>query len=184
MAKVRLAAQEPHVTRREALRRGAAFVAGASVGSQVLAATGAPGALAATVREVAPRAADKPGYGPLTQHTGEFSIPAGFTVFSFGVAGTPMSDGLPTPNFHDAAAAVDGGNGRVTLIRNQEGYDPGKALGPANAYDRVAQGGVTTSLWDPATGRLLGSSLILNRTDNKCNGGPTPRGSSRSCEGR
>src|ERR1700754_3439650 len=107
MAKVRLAAQEPHVTRREALRRGAAFVAGASVGSQVLAATGAPGALAATVRDVAQRAADKPGYGPLTQKTGEFSLPAGFTVFSFGVAGTPMSDGVADPNLHDGGTSGD-----------------------------------------------------------------------------
>ncbi|HEY6890714.1 MAG TPA: alkaline phosphatase PhoX [Solirubrobacter sp.] len=182
MAQIRLPAQEPHVTRREALRRGAAFVAGASVGAQVLAATGAPGALAETTRAVARRATDKPGYGPLTQHTGEFSLPAGFTVFSFGAAGTPMSDGLATPRFHDGTAAVDGGSGRVTLIRNHEGSDPGKAIGPANAYDRVAQGGVTTSLWDPATGQLLGSSLILNGTDNNCNGGTTPWGSWLSCE--
>src|SRR5262249_22309309 len=113
MAQVRLPAEEPHVTRREALRRGAALVAGASVGAQVLAATGAPAATASTLRSVARRAADKPGYGPLTQHTGEFTLPAGFTVFSFGAAGTPMSDGIKTPNFHDASAAVDGGNGRI-----------------------------------------------------------------------
>lgn len=177
MAKVNVPAQEPNLTRREALRRGAVLVAGASVGAQVLAATGAPGAQAEQLREVARRAGDKPGYGPLTRGTGEFALPAGFTVFSFGVAGTPMSDGLPTPNFHDGSTVADAGNGRLALIRNQEGFDPGKALGPTNAYDRVAQGGVTTSLWDPATGQLLGSSLILHGTDNNCNGGQTPWGS-------
>ena len=182
MAQIRVPVQAPQVTRREALRRGAVFVAGASVGAQVLAATGAPGASADTLRAIARRASGKPGYGPLTQHTGEFSLPAGFTVFSFGAAGTPMSDGILTPKFHDGTAAVDGGNGRITLIRNQEGSDPGKALGPKNAYDRVAQGGVTTSLWDSTTGQLLGSSLILNGTDNNCNGGTTPWGSWLSCE--
>src|SRR5262245_35342489 len=106
MAQVRLPAEEPSLTRREALRRGATLVAGASVGAQVLAATGAPGALADTMRDVARRAQDKPGYGPLTQRTGEFSLPEGFSVFSFGSAGTPMSDGIPTPSFHDGTAAV------------------------------------------------------------------------------
>jgi hypothetical protein len=119
MARVRVPAQAPQVTRREALRRGATFVAGASVGAQVLAATGAPGAMADTMRSVARRATDKPGYGPLTQHTGAFSLPEGFTVFSFGAAGTPMSDGIATPQFRDGTAAVDGGSGRITLIRNQ-----------------------------------------------------------------
>src|SRR4051794_20580214 len=81
------------MTRRQTLIRGAKLVAGASMGAQIMAATGASDALATRVRAVAAAAADKPGYGALTQHTGVFSIPDGFRVVSFGQAGTPMSDG-------------------------------------------------------------------------------------------
>src|SRR5215813_3642267 len=86
----------PTLTRRDALQRGAGLIAGLGVGAQVMAATGADTALAAQVRRAASLVA-KPGYGPLVQHTGEMSIPRGFHVTSFGVAGTRMSDGLPTP---------------------------------------------------------------------------------------
>jgi uncharacterized protein len=74
------------------------------------------------------------------------------------------------------------GGGRIRLIRNQEGYDPGRALGKRRAYDRVAQGRVTTSLFDTASGQLVASSLILNGTDNNCNGGVTPWRTWLSCE--
>jgi secreted PhoX family phosphatase len=170
-------------TRREALRGGARLVAGASIGAQVMAATGADTALARTLRDTARRAADKPGYGPLIADPSVgFSLPEGFRVVRFGAAGSPMSDGSKTPNFHDGTTAADAGNGRVALLRNHEGSDPGRALGTTKAYDRVAQGGVTTSLFDTTTGTLLGSSLVLNGTDNNCNGGQTPWGSWLSCE--
>lgn len=126
---------------REAIKDGARLVAGTSIGLQVMAATGADQAAANALRSLATRAADKPGYGPLVQSIGDLSLPAGFRAVSFGAAGTPMSDGLKTPNFHDGSAAVDGGGGRIMLIRNQEGYEPGRALGKRRAYDRVAQGG-------------------------------------------
>jgi secreted PhoX family phosphatase len=170
-------------TRRELLRDGAAWVAGASVAAQVMAATGADTAAARAVRTVARRAADKPGYGPLiADRELGFSLPEGFRAFRFGVAGTPMSDGLRTPGFHDGTTAADAGGGRVAIVRNHEGFDAGKALGKVKAYDRVAQGGVTTTLFDTTTGQVLGSSLVLNGTDNNCNGGRTPWGSWLSCE--
>jgi secreted PhoX family phosphatase len=172
----------PARTRRQAIQDGARLVAGTSIGLQVMAATGADQAAAKALRSLATHAADKPGYGPLVQSIGDLSLPAGFRAVSFGAAGTPMSDGLKTPNFHDGSAAVDGGGGRIRLIRNQEGYDPGHALGKRRAYDRVAQGGVTTSLFDTASGQLVGSSLILNGTDNNCNGGVTPWRTWLSCE--
>lgn len=171
----------PGMTRRVALRRSAELIAGLSVGAQVMAATGADTAFAGQVRDAA-RRVHKPGYGPLVKHTGEMSLPADFHVRSFGVAGSRMSDGLPTPRFHDGTTCFGVGDGRVRLLRNHEGYDPGHALGKRNAYDRVAQGGVTTSLFDTHSGRLVSSSLVLNGTDNNCNGGPTPWGSWLSCE--
>jgi secreted PhoX family phosphatase len=110
------------------------------------------------------------------------SLPAGFRVVPFGAAGTPMSDGNPTPGFHDGSTVVSTGADRVTLVRNHEGYDPGRSIGTVDAYDRVAQGGVTASYFDTRSGTLLGSAVILNGTDNNCNGGRTPRGTWLTCE--
>src|SRR4029079_2257309 len=89
------AEEQSGVTRRNAIRNGAKLVVGAGIGAQIMAATGADTAVAKQVRSVARAAANKPGYGPLVK-TGPFQIPAGFQVFSFGKAGSPMSDGLKT----------------------------------------------------------------------------------------
>jgi secreted PhoX family phosphatase len=173
----------PAMTRREAVRNGALLVAGAGMGAQIMAATNADTAVARGVRRVAGATRDKPGYGPLVRVKGaDFSLPKGFRVFKFGAAGTRMSDGLPTPKHHDGTTAFADGKHRIRLLRNQENASAGKSIGKHRAYDRAAQGGVTTSLFDTKKGKLLGSALVLNGTDNNCNGGPTPWGSWLTCE--
>ena len=94
----------------------------------------------------------------------------------FGRAGSRMSDGLPTPPCHDGTGYFKGRGDTLWIARNQEGFHPGSAAGPKDAYDRVAQGGVTVSHFDTGKGRLLGSALVLNGTDNNCSGGATPWG--------
>jgi len=181
------AAPEPEApraaaTRREALHAGARAIAGLTVGSQVLAATGAPTAFARQVRALAAATRDKPGYGGLVVRTGEMSLPAGFTAVGFGAAGEPMSDGTPTPGFHDGATVARESRDAVRLIRNHEAEEPGRALARSNAYDRVATGGVTATVFDTRTGSVVGSGVVLNGTSTNCNGGRTPWGSWLSCE--
>jgi len=173
---------ESGMTRRETIAGGAKLVLGAGIGAQIMAATGADTAVARQVRHVAARAANKPGYGPLVK-TGPMKLPAGFTAIPFGAADkTTMSDGLKTPNAHDGSAIFKAKGGRLTMIRNQELAGLGHSIGKENAYDRNAKGGVTRSLFDPNTGQLVASSLVLNGTHNNCNGGRTPWGSWLTCE--
>ena len=150
---------ENGVTRRDALVNGAKLVVAAGIGAQIMAATGAETAVAKQVRSVAGRAAGKPGYGPLVK-TGPMQLPAGFQVLEFGKAGSPMSDGNRTPKHHDGSTLFDAGNGRLTMIRNQERAGHGRSISEKNAYDRHAKGGVTTSLFDTGSGELIGSSLV------------------------
>jgi hypothetical protein len=59
------------------------------------------------------------------------------------------------------------GNGVVRMIRNHEGYGQGKARGGKyRAYDRVARGGVTSTVFDTRRRRGLATHLVLNGTDN------------------
>ena len=172
---------EAGLTRRETLANGAKLVVGAGIGAQIMAATGAETAIAKQVRSIAAAAGNKPGYGKLVD-AGPMLLPKGFDVFAFGKADSKMSDGLKTPRCHDGSAVFDAGKGRLTLIRNQELAGLGSSIGKKNAYDRHAKGGVTTTMFDTKSGRLVGSSLVLNGTDNNCNGGRTPWNTWLTCE--
>ena len=66
-----------------------------------------------------------------------------------------MSDGLPMPTCHDGTGYFSGGKDTVWIVRNQEGFQRGRAHGPVNAYDPIAQGGVTVSHFDTRTGKVL-----------------------------
>jgi secreted PhoX family phosphatase len=160
------------LTRRQIIQRGAVAAAGLSLADVLIACSSDD-----QEDPSADRLAAKPGYGPLVRETGAaLALPAGFRYVAFGRAGTRMSDGLATPPCHDGTGHFSGGHDVTILVRNQEGYYSGKALGPRNAYDPAAQGGVTISRFDTKRERLLDSALVLNGTDNNCNGGVTPWG--------
>ena len=160
------------ITRRQALKSGVLGVASLTIGERLLAMGGNNEALASLKPTLA-----KPGYGDLVHRDGaKLALPKGFDYINFDRAGTLMSDGLPMPTCHDGTGYFSGGKDKVWIARNQEGFQLGRAHGPVNAYDPYAQGGVTVTHFNTKTGKVLGNALVLNGTDNNCNGGATPWG--------
>ena len=170
------------LTRRETLANGAKLVIGAGIGAQIMAATGAETAIAKQVRSVAAAAGNKPGYGNAGRRRSDAAARRlrGLRVRQGRDADERRAK---TPQHHDGSTVFNAGNGRLTLIRNQELAGLGKSIGKHNAYDRHAKGGVTTI---PVRHRRressIGSSLVLNGTDNNCNGGRTPWSTWLTCE--
>ena len=131
------------------------------------------------------------GYGPLVptadQRDGamRIALPRGFKYRSFGVAGTPMSDGNLTPLAHDGMAVFNI-DGKFRLVRNHEDRgapNAGSVKGPnATKYDLTAGGGTTTLVIDPDTRLLLQDFISLNGTIVNCAGGITPWDSWITCE--
>lgn len=115
-------------------------------------------------------------------------------------AGDLMSDGLRVPHAHDGMAAFEGDAGRIILLCNHE-LGPEDGLRNAFGTDRDAipsfvrariydggegvtpgNGGTTTTIFDPSSGKTEKQHLSLIGTEYNCAGGATPWGSWLSCE--
>ena len=121
------------------------------------------------------------GYGPLKAAGAHLDLPDGFRYVRFGAAGDKMSNGRPTPNYHDGMAAFSGPGGTVRLVRNHE-VDGQRGAFAGSPYDGRAGGGTTNLVFDPKAGRLVASYPSLTGTVRNCAGGSTPWGSWISCE--
>lgn len=176
--------------RRTFLGRGLALAGGALASSVALDTLSAHKGWAA--------AGGPPGggipYGPLrrarSRNTGEelLALPRGFTYVAFGVTGSTMTDGNPTPIAHDGMAAFPGfrqtpvgpisvGPAAVRLIRNHEvrtepGTTEGRVVVPASQrYDELGVGGTVTLDVNPFNGEVLQDFASLGGTIVNCAGG-------------
>jgi secreted PhoX family phosphatase len=127
-------------------------------------------------------------------------LPSGFSYRIVSRAGDLMSDGLRVPHAHDGMAAFEGKDGRVVLVCNHElGPEDGRqnAFGtdrdavPSFVRERIydagegvtpGNGGTSTTIFDPASGKTERQHLSLVGTEYNCSGGATPWGSWLSCE--
>lgn len=177
------------VNRRGFLRQTAAVAGGAALGAIPM-----QGLVARA--QLAPAATDslrmqavvgEGGYGPLQPAGPELALPVGFAYRMFGVEGSMMSDGNPTPRAHDGMAAFALPTGNIRLIRNHEDRDTSARATlkgePSRAYDAKGGGG-TTSLEVRPTGNreLVKDFMSLNGTIVNCAGGLTPWGTWISSE--
>lgn len=144
------------------------------------------------------------GYGPLKiDPNGVLDLPEGFSYRVISQGGETMADGLLVPGQFDGMGCFPLEGTRVALVRNHElkgasaahrnwgpgGYNQERIgrLDAARAYDtykdgRPLPGGVTTVVYDTATGETIRQHLSLAGTSTNCCGGHTPWGSWLTCE--
>lgn len=141
------------------------------------------------------------GYGPLVADSAKiFDLPKGFSYQVIATQGETLDDGFLLPGDPDGMAAFGTTDGRVALICNHELSADEKEKGPFGAdnrllpersaptiYDRGRgqaphQGGTSTLIYDPKTGKKDLHYLSLAGTERNCAGGPTPWNSWITCE--
>ena len=123
------------------------------------------------------------GYGPLERAGPDFKLPAGFQYKKFGITGSIMSDGHPTPAAHDGMAAFPMPNGNIRLIRNHElAGRPLETPIIQPVYDAFTGGGTVSLEIDPITREVVRDFVSLSGTAVNCAGCATPWGSWLSCE--
>ncbi len=105
-------------------------------------------------------------------------LPEGFRYRSINWAGDEMSDGATTPTAHDGMGIVAAEGNLLTLIRNHEISDDGPCMSIRNGtpYDKQAQGGCTSLVFDSDSGDLIRSQTAMSGTSRNCAGGVTPWG--------
>ena len=161
-------------TRREALKNGVLGVASLTVAERLLAYGGQNEALAAmkpTLAKTGLRAAS------CSRRASRWPCRRAFGYVRFDRAGTTdvrrPADARPATTAPATSRAAATRSGSSATRRASSGA---ARRARVNAYDPIAQGGVTVSHFNTRTGKVLGNALVLNGTDNNCNGGVTPWG--------
>ncbi|MCC9643853.1 PhoX family protein [Rhodopirellula sp. JC740] len=105
-------------------------------------------------------------------------LPEGFRYRTFGWSGDIMDDGTPTPVAHDGMGVIAAEGDVLTLVRNHEISDDGRAIAikSGNAYDGHARAGCTELKFDSAKGEWLSSRVVFSGSSRNCAGGVTPWG--------
>ncbi len=139
-------------------------------------------------------------YGPLLPDPeGLLDLPKGFSYKIISRRGDRMSDGFKVPGQPDGMACFPQESGKVLLVRNHElkrkmtywgpfddntkvpdSVDPSLVYNPGNGDLPPCQGGTTTILYNPKTGKTEKQFLSLTGTDVNCAGGPVTRGNQHS----
>ncbi|MEE8252274.1 MAG: alkaline phosphatase PhoX, partial [Gemmatimonadales bacterium] len=139
-----------------------------------------------SIREVQSAGLGEGGYGPLRPAGPDLALPEGFQYEVFGIERSIMSDGNPTPSWHDGMCAFPLPNGNIRLIRNHEvraRAAPNSAIGNLSlSYDSAAAAGTTSLEIDPATREVVRDFVSLGGSLTNCAGGLTPWGSWLTCE--
>ncbi|HSI49735.1 MAG TPA: alkaline phosphatase PhoX [Ideonella sp.] len=121
-------------------------------------------------------------YGPLSAQNGTISLPEGFRYVELAAAGSLMSDGRTMPGAHDGMTCFAGPDGTLLLLRNYELSSSDALVDDTRFYDGLGAGGVTVTVFDPASEKAVKSFAALLGTIENCNGGTSLSGAWLSCE--